>query len=86
MAKARRMLKSLNISCLKTTEYHSRKMDGALGLIGKLTMKAHFVHCPPCAEAAAQMDLIRKAMRSVSDGDAPHGDRLAPPPAQPEGD
>lgn len=72
------MLKALNISCLKATEQHSRKMDGALGLIGKLTLRAHFVHCPPCTEAAAQMELIRKAMRSVSDGDAPHGNRLAP--------
>lgn len=78
MAKACRMLKFLNISCLKTTEYHSRKMDGALGLVGRLTMKAHFVHCPPCAEAAAQMDLIRKAMRSVADGERTHGDRLLP--------
>jgi hypothetical protein len=81
MAKARRMLKSLNISCLKATEHHSRKMDGALGLLGNLTMKAHFVHCPPCAEAAAQMDLIRKAMRSVAVGGETHGDRLAPPPS-----
>lgn len=79
MAKARRVLKALNISCLKATEHHSRKMDGALGLFGKLTLRTHFVHCPPCAEAAAQLELIRKAMRSVSEGEVPHGDRLEPP-------
>lgn len=78
------MLKALNISCLKATENHSRKMDGALGLFGNLTLRAHFVHCPPCAEAAAQLELIRKAMRSVSEGEAPHGDRLARP--DPEAD
>lgn len=71
------MLKALNISCLKATEQHSRKMDGALGLLGNLTLRAHFVHCPPCTEAAIQLELIRKAMRSLSEGNAPHGDRLA---------
>lgn len=72
------MLKALNISCRKATEHHSRKMDGALGVFGKLTLRFHFVHCPPCAEAASQLELIRKAMRSVSEGDTPRGDRLSP--------
>ncbi|MEN9307068.1 MAG: hypothetical protein RL173_1000 [Fibrobacterota bacterium] len=68
--------KILNISCLKATQNHSRKMDGALGLFGNLTLRGHFVHCPPCAEAAAQVELIRKAMRSVTESDKPRGDRL----------
>lgn len=76
MTRARGIPRSINISCLKATENHSRKMDGALGLFGKFTLLAHFVHCPPCAEAAAQIELIRKAMRSVAEGDKTRGDRL----------
>lgn len=61
------MPNALNISCLKATQNHSRKMDGALSLFGNLTLRGHFIHCPPCAEAAAQLELIRKAMRNVTE-------------------
>lgn len=80
------MIKALNISCLKATENHSRKMDGALGIFGRITMRTHFHHCPPCAEAAAQLELIRKAMRSLAHTDKPRGDRLAPPEDAPRED
>lgn len=77
MEEARFVLKALNISCRKATENQSRKMDGALGLLGRLALRAHFLHCDPCTEAAAQMELLRKAMRSVAEGEASSGDRLA---------
>lgn len=67
------------ISCREATEHHSRKMDGALGLIGKFALRKHLGMCPVCAETAAQLDLLRKAMRSVADGDSVRGERLAPP-------
>lgn len=70
------MMKAFMISCREATEHHSRKMDGALGLIGKYALRKHLGMCPVCAETAAQLNLLRKAMRSVTEGDAPRGDHL----------
>ncbi|MBK8800566.1 MAG: zf-HC2 domain-containing protein [Fibrobacteres bacterium] len=80
------MMKMFMISCLDSTMHHSRKMDGALGLMGRLALKIHLAHCPPCTQAASSMDLLRLAMRNVAAGDTPHGDRLVSrnPPSSPQ--
>lgn len=67
-----------HLSCFDATAHHSRKMDRALGLMGKLALKVHLLHCPNCTNATASMDLLRKAMREIATGETPHGDRLVP--------
>ncbi len=66
------------VSCREATELHSRGMDEKLGFGRWISLKVHLKMCPPCANAASSMDILRRAMRSVSESDQPRGDRLDP--------
>lgn len=64
------------ISCREATTLHSRGMDERLSVPRWISLKSHVAMCPHCCNATRSLDLLRKAMRSVVDGDVPRGDWL----------
>lgn len=58
------------LSCKQATRLLSERQDRPLALGERLALRVHLVICDGCSAVNRQFDLLRRAMRRLSRGDA----------------